>query len=202
MSLVALARQRLAEWEASGTAGGTRAEHGPKLAPKLTPCSTVPLSRERNGGTAVGVRTHSFPGPVFHASRGLENGTAGGTRVEHLPADWRDGLAMLAAMAEPDGWPRWRGPWERIVADALTLGETWAPQAFALGWRDVDLWGCDSDPSARRLDRDGLAVLLHGRRVLALTATAATIAIPDGRALSFYRAELSGSVPLWALTSD
>ena len=115
-----------------------------------------------------------------------------------LPADWRDGLARLATMPPQPGVQPHR--WEGIVADALALGEGWASQARALGWRDVDLWGCNPERS-RRLDRDGLAMLLNGRAVLAITDTAATIATPGGRTLSYYRAPLAGGVPLWALSA-
>ena len=112
-----------------------------------------------------------------------------------LPADWRDGLARLATMPPPPSLAR---RWERIVADALMLGERWASQALALGWRDVDLWGCDPEGS-RRLDRDGLAMLLHGRAMRAMTERSATVATPGGRTLSYYRAPLHGAVPLWAI---
>ena len=114
-----------------------------------------------------------------------------------LPAEWRDGLARLATMpAQPSLARRW----ETIVADALALGERWAPQALALGWRDVDLWGCDPDGS-RRLDRDGLAMLLNGRTLSAITDATATIATPGGRTLTYYRAPLHGTSLLWVLGS-
>ena len=116
--------------------------------------------------------------------------------TNRLPAnDWREGLARLATTAASPALAR---RWPVIVADALALGERWAAQAMALGWREVDLWGCDPEGS-RRLDRDGLAMLLRGRPVLALTGTAATIATPGGGTLSYYRATLAGAVPLWAL---
>lgn len=196
MSLVALARQRLAEWEASGTWGGTRTVSVPVNDLGAAPCSAVPRPRERNNGTAVGVRDRPFSGPVFHPLYAPQGGTGRGTLAEHsLPADWRNGLARLATMPAPPSHAR---RWERIVGDALMLGDTWAPLAFALGWRDVDLWGCDPDGS-RRLDRDGLAMLLDGRTLLAMTETAATIATPGGRMLSNYRNPLNEAVSLWQL---
>lgn len=51
--------------------------------------------------------------------------------------------------------------------------------AGLLGWQGLDLFGC-SPGFARRLDPDGLAMLLDGRAVLGITEQAATIGNPHG----------------------
>ena len=112
-----------------------------------------------------------------------------------LPDDWRDGLARLRDADKPllGG----AESWARLVADALGLADTWAPQALALGWSAVDLFGVEPN-GARRLDRDGLAASLEGRKVVAVTSDAATIATPSGGLLRHYRRDKPGSVPIWS----
>ena len=111
-----------------------------------------------------------------------------------LPADWRDGLARLRDANQPlfGGAAR-----ARVVVDALELADAWAPQAAALGWSAVDLFGVEPN-GARRLDRDGLAASLEGRKVVAVTSEAATIATPSGGLLRHYRRDKPGSVPIWS----
>ena len=111
-----------------------------------------------------------------------------------LPADWRDGLARLRDADKPLFGSA--EPSSRLVADALELADAWAPQALAFGWSAVDLFGVEPD-GARRLDRDGLAASLEGRKVVAVTSEAATIATPSGGLLRHYRRDKPGSVPLW-----
>jgi hypothetical protein len=68
-------------------------------------------------------------------------------------------------------------------------------QAEALGWAPADLFGLHTPlekpaPNYRRLsryDQAGLIWLLHGRPVIALTETAATILAPSGANLTYGR---------------
>ena len=112
-----------------------------------------------------------------------------------LPADWRDGLTRLRnASSHPAAGAE---TWARLLADALDLADAWAPQAFALGWSAVDLFGVDPD-WGRRLDRDGLAASLEGRKVVAVTHDAATLSTRSGGFLRHYRRDKPGSVPIWS----
>ncbi len=178
MSLVALARRRLAALDVGrGTRLGTRLEHPERSNCSMSArqCSTVP-------DPAFGTVEH----PPTSADAALPDINGGG---------WREGLANLSIIAPPPGMSPRR--WERVRADAGALGETWAVTALALGWREVDLWGCNPYPSARRLDRNGLAMLLGGRSVAAFTDTVASILCRGGNRLSYYRAPLAGAVLLW-----
>ena len=78
--------------------------------------------------------------------------------------------------------------WAQLLADteALIAGG-WAAQARALGWTALDLFGCDPDRPFARIDQQGLCWLLNGRKVIALTATAATIETPTGARLTYRR---------------
>ena len=120
---------------------------------------------------------------------------AGDTDWPLLPHDWRDGLARLRNANQPlcGG----AGPWARLVADALELADAWAPQALALGWSAIDLFGVDPN-GARRLDRNGLVASLEGRKVVAVTSNAATLATRSGGLLRHYRRHKPGSVPIWS----
>ena len=84
-----------------------------------------------------------------------------------------------------------------MVADALELADAWPPQAAALGWSAIDLFGIDPD-WGRRLDRDGLAASLEGRKVVAVTSDSATVATRSGGLLRHYRRDKPGSVPIWS----
>ena len=116
-----------------------------------------------------------------------------------LPADWRVGLAQLRQSSAPRG--RTTAEWARLVADAFAVAEKWAATARALGWTAVELFGVNPD-GGRRLDRDGLAAALEGRKIVAITAAAATIGTPSSGTLQYFRRERPGSVLIWAATGE
>jgi hypothetical protein len=64
---------------------------------------------------------------------------------------------------------------------------TWARQADALGWSAEDLFGLDPVAPMTRYDTMGLIWSLQGCPVVALTSDAATIQMPTGNHLRFYR---------------
>jgi hypothetical protein len=67
--------------------------------------------------------------------------------------------------------------WQLFLADAHCLVEDgWVLRAEELGWTWQDLFGADDTKPFARIDKAGLALLLGGYRVLAMTITAATIA--------------------------
>jgi hypothetical protein len=84
--------------------------------------------------------------------------------------------------------------WKSAVGDGRRFLTQWGTQADALGWTVRDLFGLaplrdEPRPSYRRLsryDETGLIWLLRGRRVLALSESAAAVESPTG-AVTVYR---------------
>lgn len=113
------------------------------------------------------------------------------------PAEWQRGIALLRELQSPapvqDRWPE-------LVTDSERLLNDWGATAAALGWTETDLWGC-SPGFARRLDRDGLAMLLRGRQVIAITESTATIPNPLGIANTYRRVAMPEAVPMWRAAS-
>lgn len=107
---------------------------------------------------------------------------------------WRAALALLRRAPPLPGMSEAR--WRELVSDAIGLVDEWGERAHGLGWRGLDLFGCSSG-FARRLDRDGLAMLLSGRPVLAMTEQAATIGNPRSAPNTFTRATVPGAVLFW-----
>ena len=105
--------------------------------------------------------------------------------AEGIPSHVTAGLARLEAMptpmlVNPKVWPV-------IVDDARRLIiQLWAGEALARGWHPLDLWGCwpGSDDDAADHRRDGLAIWLDGRRIVALDERVAIIRHGDG--FAFY----------------
>lgn len=122
--------------------------------------------------------------------------------VATIPAPslpWSDGLNTLRRLPVPQWMTDDR--WDRLVRTALTLSRDWGEQALAFGWTEIDLFGCNPEPWARRLDRDGLAVRLaewgDPIAVRAISRQAIALAVDRGNILRFYHHERRGSVPLW-----
>jgi hypothetical protein len=97
--------------------------------------------------------------------------------------------------------------WQRAIEDGHRFVTQWGKQAEVLGWAPADLFGLHIPPEKpapkyRRLaryDQTGLIWLLHGRPVIALTQTAATILAPSGASLT-YRRYIKPALPLGAST--
>jgi hypothetical protein len=85
--------------------------------------------------------------------------------------------------------------WQQASDDGHRFVTQWGKQAEVLGWAPADLFGLHIPPEKpapnyRRLsryDQTGLIWLLHGRPVIALTETAATILAPSGANLTYGR---------------
>jgi hypothetical protein len=82
--------------------------------------------------------------------------------------------------------------WACAVVDAGVFLAAWGAQAEALGWTPDDLFGLDPVAPMARYDTMGLVWLLQGCPVVALTDTAATIRMPAGNHLRFYRRAARG----------
>jgi hypothetical protein len=78
--------------------------------------------------------------------------------------------------------------WQLFLADAHCLVEGgWVLRAEELGWTWQDLFGADDTKAFARIDQAGLALLLDGNRVVAMTGTSATIATRTGGRQTFRR---------------
>lgn len=113
-----------------------------------------------------------------------------------LPAAIVAGLQRARAMSCPRGIPK--ATWQRVVDDAVALGDRWAERALGLGWTPLDLFGAVPDPRGDP-DADGLAVKLRGRPVLAICSSFATVQDGPSSRSFIYRVNNEGAVLLWQL---
>ena len=97
-----------------------------------------------------------------------------------VPAVYASAFARLQAQP-PAEVPRDR--WHQFINDAGLLLDYWGKQAEALGLRSEELFGLDPDAPMARYDRMGLIWMLHGERVVEITATEARLS----GGLTFYR---------------
>lgn len=113
---------------------------------------------------------------------------------------WAPGLDRLHALPKP-GWMR-ADRWEELLFDAVRFTREWGAQAVRRGWTELELFGCNANPQARRLDNDGLIILLRGRRITAIDGQTATIQCSGGGTLRFSKAEPAAAIPLWVAFSS
>jgi hypothetical protein len=95
--------------------------------------------------------------------------------------------------------------WSRLRVGVAVVFERWARQAIALGWGDLDLFGCFPRSPVKRLDHQGLCWFLgHDTELIALTASTARFRTPTGAIQSVTRKPIRepGGVPLWALCKN
>jgi hypothetical protein len=120
-----------------------------------------------------------------------------------VPRAWAEALARLDATTPPgDVLP---GRWRQFIDDCgAFLDAGWGERAAALGWRALDLFGCDRERPWARIDNAGLLWLLDGRKLIALTAETATIESSTNARQTYYRAPVEkGRVVLaWELLAN
>jgi len=122
-----------------------------------------------------------------------------------VPDEWRDGVRRLDVMPPALDWPV--PSWERLKTALPGFLAAWAPQATALGWDTLDLFGCHPQAPYARLDQQGLALGLYDFDVVAMSERSAAIASGrdrTGQRMRYYRrpAEvLNGAVPIWSIGS-
>ena len=75
----------------------------------------------------------------------------------------------------------------QAVVDARRFLDDFGEQAETLGWRADELFGLDDAAPLACYDRMGLVWMLGGDHVVAITDIAATIRMPAGNLLKFYR---------------
>lgn len=146
------------------------------------------------GATKMAENRHSFASDT--ESRPPVAGVAGVAAPYAETRPWTLGLVALRAMPKPE----WRTPghWRRLLNDCERLDRNWGRVAHAFGWSSCDLFGSPVDPYSPAVGQLGLALLLDGRDVLAMTARTATIANRRGPPNTFqlYPWRRPG-VPVW-----
>jgi hypothetical protein len=81
-----------------------------------------------------------------------------------------------------------RRKWQQTLAGVRRFVEGgWAHRACRLGWGLLELFGVDRKAPWARRDRRGLALMLGGNKVIALTEHDATIETPTGARLTYTR---------------
>jgi hypothetical protein len=130
-------------------------------------------------------------------------------QVPHAPTtdrnggscEWAEGLARLDPAKIPRDLPEER--WLTFIADCRRFIEAgWATRAAALGWRPLDLFGCDRIRPFSRIDRAGLLWFLHGHKLIALTGDTAVLETPRGARQTFYRRPVAAEDTLLAWELD
>ena len=89
--------------------------------------------------------------------------------------------------------------WQQVVADAGRFLRDSGPQASALGWTTLDIFGAHPTHPIQRIDCAGLILLLHGDELVALTVETGHIRTRTGAPMTFPRRRRPGAVPLWEL---
>jgi hypothetical protein len=121
--------------------------------------------------------------------------TGTGAVDTHLPA-W---LASLPLDQPPGDVPL--ASWHRFVDNARVLIADWLPQAEALGWTALDLFGCHPVRPHARIDVAGLAWFVGDGRVVAMTAESAVIEAPSGSRLTYRRRQARDPVVMPGTTA-
>ena len=95
-------------------------------------------------------------------------------------------LARLRPDCPPADVPPQR--WQQFIADAQRLLRNGTlAQAAALGWDEIDLFGCDDTKPCARIDQMGLVWLVNGNRVVSISSSAAVIEMPTGSRQTYRR---------------
>jgi len=102
-----------------------------------------------------------------------------------VPREWAEGYARLLGQPVRAGVEPAR--WRVFLDDCGRFLDRWAARADALGWQAHDLFGLSENRPAVRLDLAGLAWLLDGRELVALTDMAAAIRTRSGSIQHYYR---------------
>jgi hypothetical protein len=111
------------------------------------------------------------------------------------------GATAVLRLEAPRNMPTRR--WVTLISDiAAFLGSDFAGQADALGWGELDLFGCDPDRPFARIGRAGLLLLLDGDRIVGLTDISATIETRNGARQNYQRRSRGADrVLVWSLAA-
>jgi hypothetical protein len=165
-----------------------RGEHKPKTLAGLETLAEGHLKTENlDGGNSptITVKPHGNKNQIL---RGTPAKAAKVAKVESPAAEpfpFADALDALDRRCPDHVEPE---RWQQCIRDAARFLASWGDKALALGWTADELFGLH-DPPARphpsyhrlsRYDCTGLLWLLHGRRVVVLTADTVAIETPSG----------------------
>jgi hypothetical protein len=170
--------------EAVRRAGGAIALQGDRLrlsAPEPLPANLLQKLRAHKAEVIDHLQHAGQPKLGQPATDALSHCTV--TPVEL--ASWAAGVARLATMSPPRGYPQ--HAWQQLIVDADQFLGRWGAQALALGWPAWELLGCCRHAPWGRIQGMGLVLLLHGREVAALTAAEAVIRTRTGTRQTYRR---------------
>lgn len=116
-----------------------------------------------------------------------------------VPDEWVGGYQAMVS-ATPRGVPQ--GRWAELAAAVAAIFERCARQAIALGWDELDLFGCHARSPVKRLDHQGLVWFVGlDTELIAMTDVAARFRKAGGAVQSITRQPVKepGGVPVWRL---
>lgn len=123
--------------------------------------------------------------------------TVAGVGAKNLP--WTLGVTSFVERSAPADMRE--DAWDELVNEVWDVHQKWGEQAVDLGWSSLDLFGCNPDPSARRVDRDGLVIAIVGiltpLRIIRLERDHAALSDHRQNLLRHPRQRASGAVHLW-----
>jgi hypothetical protein len=114
-----------------------------------------------------------------------------------VPRAWAEGFARLDPGRVPSGFSEAR--WRRLIDDGGRFLDDWGPTAAELGWSARDVFGLHADEPTLRLDAMGLAALIDGGVVVAVTTVSATIRAASGHELVYLRRASAEALVAWEL---
>jgi hypothetical protein len=200
--------------------GGTTGHTGTASAKSLDPnvnvgtrrlCQAVPDILERSQPvSAVGTRKAEIHQSVTATGTSDTGGTAlsEGTESQQsswpqlspsavLPDDWREGFTRLSCADRLANFTATR--WNDLIRDSAGFLNLWGEQAAKLGWTASDIFGVHPKAPSSRCDQMGVALLIHGGTIVAITDSTAVIKERSGSLLTWRRSVDRRSVPIWDL---
>ncbi|WP_282609394.1 hypothetical protein [Pelagibius sp. Alg239-R121] len=118
-------------------------------------------------------------------------------RLTGVPGEWLHGFDRLVSMPVPLGLEVTR--WLEVRADTERFLVQWGARAAALGWDTLNLFGVGRDAPEEQIHLAGLAWLLKGKTVAAMTEQLAMVDMGRGVKQSFPRRDRPGQIPIWCL---
>jgi hypothetical protein len=153
---------------------------------------------------------HALPGRGDRISVHLEVHDQNVPTVATVPTDFEGGQALedvlfggLAIMRAADPLEGFSfAMWRHICDDGEAFARGWAAQAAGLGWTVLDIFGVHPLSPAGRVGWWGVALLIQGGEIDALTGDRATIRRRSGARLTWRRCNAVERVPIWQLLRD
>lgn len=193
-----------------------KGENTPGSGPAAEFSPFSPLSSGSSGANAgfgagadalAALRSYKRPIPPkpARAPRSKKKGSSSGpfaplATVPGVPLDWCEGVTRLAMVPPLTSIAPQR--WRLFQTDAVRILHQHGSELHRAGWDALDLFGLHARAPDRRMDAAGLAWLLRGRSVGAVTAETVAIVTATGQELRCWRMGAQArqeTVPAWAL---